>query len=120
MTFAAKYTLEQWGEARRLRADGLTYQAIADRLGFATATSISQRARKQGWSFTTPAASVLAGTPKPRGPSPATAQIRRALALRLYSLLELKIRMMELRMKKQLDASEQSPAGSEPDRKSVV
>jgi hypothetical protein len=39
--------------------------------------------------------------------------MRRALALRLYSLIELDLRIMELRMKKKLDAYEQSPGADE-------
>lgn len=123
MKFAAKYSTDQWAEARRLRAEGLSYAAIAQRVGFKTATSISARARKEGWSGSentgvaalASVASVAAlAKGKPRGASPATAPIRRALALRLYTFIEFEIRMMELRMKKQLDAYEQSPDDKEP------
>ncbi|MBX9592511.1 MAG: hypothetical protein K2X43_24755, partial [Hyphomonadaceae bacterium] len=47
-------------------------------------------------------------------PSPATADIRRRLAQRLYSVIEFKIRMMELNMQKQLDALQTNPDGVEP------
>jgi hypothetical protein len=114
MTFAAKYTLDQWAEARRLRAEGLSYAAIAQRVGFKTTTSISTRARKEGWSGSESAGVATLAKGKPRGASPATAQIRRVLALRLYNLIEFEIRMKELSMKKQLDDYAQLPNGREP------
>lgn len=114
MLFAPKYTPEQWAEARRLRAEGLIFAVIGERVGIKPET-IASRARKERWSGS-PGPTVAAAARRRKAPvsSPATAQIRRVLALRLYSLLELKIRMMELRMKKQLDVCEQSPAGAEP------
>ena len=114
MSFTSKYSPEQWAEARRMRAEGLSFKAIAKSLGFKSSATVSTRARKEGWwgSENTGVADLAKG--KPRAASPATASIRRVLALRLYSFLELRIRMMELRMKKQLDAYEQSPGGTEP------
>jgi len=114
MPFAPKYTTEQWADARRLRADGLTYDAIAKSLGFQKAGTIADRARNEGWpgSGKTGVATLVKGTP--RGASPATAPIRRALALRLFGFIEHEIRMKELRMKKQLDEYAQAPAGAEP------
>jgi hypothetical protein len=112
MTFAARYTPEQWAEARRLRAEGLSYAAIAQSMGFKTASSISARARKEGWPGSESTLAALAKG-KPRGPSPATAPVRRALALRLYALIELEIQRMELRMKKNLEDA-RSPNCGEP------
>jgi hypothetical protein len=113
MTFAAKYTPAQWAEAQRLRAEGLTFRAIAKNLGFNSPATVSTRARKEGWwgGENTGVAGLAKG--KPRSASPATATIRRALAVRLYCFIELEMRMKELRMKKQLDAYEQSPDKSE-------
>lgn len=115
MKFAAKYTPEQWAEARRLRAEGLIFRAVAKSLGFKTSATVSTRARKEGWwgSENTGVAGLAKGKPR-GGASPATAPIRRALAVRLYSFIEFEIRMKELRMKKQLDDYAQSPAGTEP------
>ena len=109
MRFVAKYSPEQWAEARRLRAEGLTFRVIAQRLGFKHGTTVSQRAAAEGWSHGKQGASGKPGKIRPRGPSPSTVQVRRELALRLYGLVEIEIRMKELRMKKQLDAYEQSP-----------
>ena len=115
MQFAAKYTPEQWAEARRLRAQGLSFKAIAECLGFKIPATVSTRARKEGWwgSESTGVVAALAKG-KARGASPATAPIRRVLALRLYTFVEFEIRMMELHMKKQLDDYAQSPNDKEP------
>lgn len=104
MQFAAKYTPEQWAEARRLRAEGLVFTAIAERVGIKPET-IASRARKERWSGSAgPTVADAARRRKAPVSSPATAQIRRVLALRLYNLIEFEIRMKELSMKKQLDA----------------
>ena len=113
MQFVSKLTPEQWAEARRLRGNGEKYPAIAKRFGVAAAT-IGIRARKEGWS--SPAggpSAVAAREANARAASPATAGIRERLALRLYSVIEFRIRMMELRMQKQLDAYEKSEDGAE-------
>ncbi len=114
MTFASKYTPEQWAEARRLRAEGLSFARIAEQAGFANTRSISERARKEDWPSGAAAAPSAPRSPRVRPVSPATARIRRALAVRLYRLVAIRMRMMELNMKKQLDAYKQSPAGAEP------
>jgi hypothetical protein len=54
----------------------------------------------------TPRATAAAGRAKAGVASPATAGIRSRLALRLYRIIECKIRMMELRMIKELRAHE--------------
>jgi hypothetical protein len=114
MPFTPIYTPEQWADARRLRAEGLTFSAIAKSLGFKKAETISRRARKEGWWGSENTVVAAFKKDKPRGASPATAPIRRALAVRLYTSIEYEIRMMELHMKKQLDDYEQAPAGAEP------
>jgi hypothetical protein len=93
-----------------LRADGETFAAIARRFGLKS-EAVSQRARKEAWSSPAGATSRRA---QPRRPSPATADIRRELARRLFSVIAVRIRMMELYMHKQLEAYETSDAGSEP------
>lgn len=115
MSFATKYSPEQWAEARRLRAEGLSFTVIGERVGI-KGVSVAARAYKQGWSRSAAAPSVVtaaARAGKPRDASPATAEMRRALALRLYGLIELRIRILELHMKKRLDAYEHSDAGAE-------
>src|SRR5687767_7725977 len=99
MKFVSKLSPEQWAEAKRLRAGGATYEAIAHSVGIAV-SAVSSRARREGWpapasAHPAPAAPRRAA---PKGPSPATASIRGRLALRLYAVIECKIRMMELRM----------------------
>jgi hypothetical protein len=113
MRFVTKYTPEQWAEARRLRADGLTFVDIAQRLGFATSNTLSAHFRKMGWIGAR--GKTVAGAVKSKGskPSPATVSIRRKLSVRLYTYVELQITMMELRMKKRLDAYANAPAGTE-------
>lgn len=113
--FVSKLSPEQWAEARRLRAEGTSFADLARRFDV-HANSMSKRARKEGWltpGETAPHASS-GRRMKVRRPSPATADIRRRLASRLYSIIEFRIRMTELSMQKQLDAYEQSPAGTEP------
>jgi len=120
MTFLSKLTPEQWAEARVLRADGASFAAIAERFGLSPAT-IALRARRECWAKpagAAPAAAPTAAGKTRRAPaSPATAGIRRSLAGRLYNVLEIRIRMMELHMLKQLqalqDGEQPSPAGAD-------
>ena len=118
MTFVAKYTLEQWDEARRLRAEGLAFRVIAERVGFVRDSTVARRAAKEGWSSPAAAASVIAAGARvghpPLPPSPATASSRRSLATRLYGVFELEIRMKELSMKKRLQSYRQASPGAEP------
>jgi hypothetical protein len=113
MTFVSKYSPEQWAEARRLRAEGLTFTAIAEQLGFTTSNTVSAHFRKKGWKD---ADSTVASVVRRRGPkpSPATILIRRTLAVRLYTYVEFKIMMMELRMKKRLEIYAKSSRKGEP------
>jgi hypothetical protein len=125
MKFAAKYTLAQWAEARRLRAEGLTFRVIAERVGFAQGSTVVRRASKEGWSSPADAAAAAAASPAPvrrspvppaagKRPSPATARSRRSLAMRLYGVFELEVRMKELSMKKRLKSYRQAAPGAEP------
>ncbi len=112
MSFVSKLSPEQWGEIRRLRAGGTGDAELAQRYGI-SATTIRKRAGREGWG--SPAG--LAGAMAPRAAlgraSPATVSIRSRLALRLYSVIECKIRMMELRMIKELQAHERAHADSD-------
>ncbi len=105
--FVSKLSSEQWAEARRLRAEGATFAAIAARFGM-SAQAIATRARKDVWATS---GSVIGAKPakgRARVPSPATADIRHRLALRLYHILEIEICMLELRMSKELEAYKNS------------
>lgn len=115
MKSATRYPLERWAEARRLFAEGVAFPAIADRLGFRP-SSLRARASKENWSQASAADAPAAKprTARSRRSSPATARIRRALAVRLYSVIDIEIRTTELRMKRQLDNYEQTPGGAEP------
>lgn len=118
MQFISKLSPEQWAEARRLRADGASYPELAERFGIGAAT-IGRHARQEGWLSPTRAAPA---TPRRATPgratsgraSPATALIRSRLALRLYAVIECKIRMMELRMIKELQAHERADSDGPP------
>jgi hypothetical protein len=108
MQILSKPSPDLWAEARRLRADGATYARIAARLGMSVHT-LGQRARREGWSSsaTTPSTAMRRG--KVGSASPGTAGIRSRLAQRLYKVIEFRIRMMEMRMEKQLQICEQDP-----------
>ena len=115
MKSATRYPLERWAEARRLYAEGAAFPAIADRLGFRP-SSLRARASKENWSQASAAGAPATKprTARSRRSSPATARIRRALAVRLYSVIDIEIRTTELRMKRQLDNYEQTPDGASP------
>ena len=110
--FVSKLSPDEWAEVRRQRAEGASFVDIGRRFGV-TPKSIGQRARREGW------ASSVSASPQPakreaRHASPATAEIRRHLALRLYRLIELQIRMLELRMNKDLEAQQKALDAGEP------
>jgi hypothetical protein len=112
MQFVSKLSPEQWAEARRLRAEGTPFVEIAHRFGVRPAT-VSARARREGWHAPGQAASS-ARRPGAVAADAATCGIRGRLALRLYTVIEFRIRMMELRMQKQLQGYENDPDGSIP------
>jgi hypothetical protein len=100
MTFKSVVTPEQWAEVRRLRAEGATLVALGKQFGI-SADSISHRARREGWP------SALGSPATSRGKAKAaaaddTTQMRRMLARRVYSVMNLNLALMELRMHKQL------------------
>jgi hypothetical protein len=111
--FVSKLSPEEWAEVRRQRAEGATFGALAARFGLA-ANTIAKRARKEDWAST----GSVVGKPPARGgariASPATAEVRRHLALRLYRLIEIQIRMLELRMNKDLEAQQNALDAGEP------
>ena len=122
MRFTSKLSPEQWAEARSMRARGGSYDDIASRFALNVAT-VRRRAHNEGWPMPSDAKSAPANAgariPLQRGrparrPSPGTASIRSRLALRLYAVLECKIRMMELRMVRELQAHEQADGDALP------
>jgi hypothetical protein len=116
MTFVSKLSPEQWAEAKRLRAGGASYESISQRVGI-VASALSRRSRKEGWPSsapTRPAPTVPRCANAGHPSSPATAIIRSRLALRLYAVIECKIRMMELRMIKELQAHKRADSDGLP------
>jgi hypothetical protein len=111
LRFVSKLSPAEWAEARRLRAGGESLAAIARRFGH-TPEAVRQRARREAWPA--PADAAAGRRARARRPSPATADIRRELARRLFSVIAIRIRMMELHMHKQLEAYEKGDAGTEP------
>jgi hypothetical protein len=102
MPFVSKLSPEQWAEARRMRAGGASWAAIGGHFGIHP-TTVRDRARREAWSLPG-SASATPRRANAAPATPATAGIRSRLALRLYKVVEFKIRMMELRMYKQLQA----------------
>jgi hypothetical protein len=111
MASTSKLSPEQWAEARRMRAEGATYPQIAQRFGV-TPPTIGRHARGEVWP--SPADPEGSRPPRPRTASPATAGIRSRLAQRLYKVIEFKIKIMELRMQKELRAHANDPDGGTP------
>jgi len=115
--FVSKLSPELWAEARRMRDGGASYAAIGRHLG-TPASTICNRARREGWP--TPVGKAPKrpdgrdARARPGRVSPGTAGIRSRLAERLYRVIEFRIRMMELRMIKQLQAQESDPDGAVP------
>jgi hypothetical protein len=108
MPMPSKLTTEQWAEARRLRAGGTPFADIAGRFAMSEVT-VRRRAHREGWA-------EPAGSPRrrPATVSAAVAGIRSRLALRLYNVIECKIRMMELRMQRELQDQECNADGGMP------
>jgi hypothetical protein len=111
VSFVSKLSPDQWGEARRLRAAGRSLAAIARHFGLKRNT-VSQRARQEGWS--SPADGPSAGRKtRARRASPATAEIRTELGRRLFGVIAVRTRMMELSMQQKLQARENNETGTE-------
>jgi hypothetical protein len=113
--FASKLSPEQWAEARRQRAEGATYEVLSARFGVRPA-AIRNRARKEGWA---PRGAAEAKPGKPakveaRAASPATAEVRHDLALKLCRIIGINIQILELRMTTELKAHQQALEAGEP------
>jgi len=111
MPARSKLSPEQWAEAQRLRAGGAAWSEIAACFGLHPA-SMRRRAHQEAWF--TPAEAVYAPSRRSGTASSSTAGIRSRLAQRLYKVIECNIKMMELRMTRQLQAQLQAHA-SDPD-----
>jgi hypothetical protein len=107
----SKLAPEQWAEARRLRAGGTPFADIAGRFAMSEVT-IRRRAHREGWAE--PAGAPARPRRRTATVSAAVAGIRSRLALRLYNVIECKIRMMELRMQRELQDQECNPDGAVP------
>lgn len=110
--FASKLSPEEWAEARRLRAAGDSYTAIARRFGVNHST-IAGRARREAWPSPRGAAAPATPGARARRASPATADIHAEVARRLFGVIAARTRMMELSMQKRLEARRKDDAGSE-------
>ena len=62
--FTSPLSPEQWAEARRLRAEGATYDAIGKHLGISR-TTIATRAYRESWPSPTGALPKPTESPKP-------------------------------------------------------
>jgi len=98
MPFPSKLSEEQWAEARQLRAGGLSYAAIGAALKI-TATTVSKRARREGWDA--PPAARQATRPGVRIVDEFK-QARRNLSRRILKILDLDLKIMEIRMLKRV------------------
>jgi IS30 family transposase len=102
--FVSKLSAGQWAEARRLRAEGASFRAIAEALGVSR-DSISKRARREGWH--TPSGMDADPRAQPARALPDDVlQARRALRQRIFRILDLDLTIMELRMQKRLSDAE--------------
>jgi hypothetical protein len=111
--FTPKLNPGQWAEARSMRAGGASCEAIARHFHLNVAT-VRKRALREGWPLPPGSKPRPAKADARTLPSPGTACIRSRLALRLYAVLECKIRMMELRMIRELQAHEQAGGDALP------
>jgi hypothetical protein len=115
--FTSSLSPEQWAEARRLRAEGATFATVGRQLGVSACT-ITKRAHKEDWP--SPAGSPAGSRARAKrsskpSPLPAdTADIRRGLARRLYTVMDLNLELMELRMHKQLKQAKKQKDGDTP------
>ena len=116
--FVSKLTPEQWAEARQLRVGGATYDAIAKRYGLSR-VSVRKHARNNDWPMAdagarsgaaAPAIAAGKGTPVR---SAAAAQLRRDFRLRMLRIYTLDLSVMELRMKKRVEAAAEQDADAE-------
>jgi hypothetical protein len=114
--FTSRLLPEQWAHARRLRAEGAAWVAIARDLGV-SANTIAKRGRKEGWPTPAGVARPIPGPPAKRRPKSgaplpaAVADLRRSLTQRMYRLMDTKLELMELRMQKQLQSAANAAGG---------
>jgi len=97
-----RLTPEQWAEVRRLRDDpDLTNKDIAGRMGVSSC-AIEQYARRRGWPVRRPGPK---GVPVAHRPTfeALTLEARRNLIQRLYRAMDMKLKLMECRLEKQLE-----------------
>jgi hypothetical protein len=111
MVFVSKLTPEQWAEARRLRAEGATYGTIARQFGVSERL-IAERARKDRWAGPARRTKAAAGSGAARGSAgqalpAASAAVRSLLARRIYRIVDMKLKILELRVRKQLESAVQ-------------
>ena len=98
-----RLTPEQWADARRLFEQGIARNEIAARMGV-VAPTVNRRAQREGWRRHKP---VRKPASRPRSFESLTVAARRALVQRLYKAMDTKLKLMERRMTKQLDALEE-------------
>jgi|RhiMetdeSRZDD1v2_1073273.scaffolds.fasta_scaffold193491_2 hypothetical protein len=93
-------TRQQWDEVRRAYIENSeTVKAIAQRFGISKA-SIQLRAKLEGWP---PRGRSIAHVPTDMSLWAATVKVRRSLIHRLYQALDTKLKLMELRMQKNVE-----------------
>lgn len=89
-----------------MREAGRSFAAVAQHFAVAPST-VRTRARKEGWGAGTDAAAALDKPAAPRRaagtPSTFAEAARRLLTRRLFKVLDIRLRMMELRMQSQLE-----------------
>jgi hypothetical protein len=107
-----RLTPEQWAEVRRLRDDpDLTNKDIAARMGVSSC-AIEQFARRRGWPVRRagPKGVPVAGRPTFEA---LTVEARRSLIQRLYRAMDMKLKLMERRLEKQLEKLETDMPGAD-------
>jgi hypothetical protein len=116
--FVSKLSVEQWADARRLRAEGADFTSIGKAFGLSR-DAIAKRARRDGWEApAAPPRRASRTNARDAAPLPNDIlQARRALSRRILRILDLDLRIMEHRMQKRLNAADQQaePAGMSDD-----
>ena len=103
MVFPRKLSDGQWAEARRLRANGASFAEIAEQFGLSK-NWVATRARREQWG-----APLAAEPKKPRGKTAVLAEFKQErlnLSRRIIKIIELDLRMMEQRMLKRLQRTD--------------
>jgi hypothetical protein len=106
--FVSKLSAGQWADARRLRAEGASFRAIAQAFDVSR-DCVARRARRECWH--TPGGMDAEPTAQAARALPDDAlQARRALRQRIFRILDLDLKIMELRMQKRLSDAETGEA----------